>query len=259
MQTNINERYNQAFYENQVAGSSSSASAILESLFEHYQPHSMLDIGCGRGTWLASAEKLGVSILHGIDGPWNKASDLLSKKIAFNPVDMEGEIPINQRYDLSISVEVAEHLSKRRAIDFVNTLCKGADVVLFGAAVICQGGENHINEQRQSYWLELFGDKGFRCFDIIRPKVWNDPRVMPWYRQNTLVYVNKTRDDLINKFTDVENSPIIDIIHPEMFENRVKYYRDMLNNPSARICAGILKSFLSSKIGFKSRRTPTSI
>lgn len=253
MSKNLNNHYNQIFYDNQVDGSSASASIILKHLFEHYRPNSMLDIGCGRGAWLDAAERLGVKTIHGIDGPWVKSTDLLSNSIVFNAVNMETEIPVNQKYDLSISVEVAEHLSARRAGDFVGTLCKGADVVLFGAAVPCQGGENHINEQRQSYWLELFAARGFRSFDIIRGKIWNDPKVSPWYRQNTLIYVNTERKDLLNKFESMASGFLVDVIHPDMFENRVNSFRAQMLNPTARMCVGMIKSYLFTKLGVKNK------
>ncbi len=251
MPKELQHHYNQVFYENQVDGSSASATAILKHLFKYYPASSMLDIGCGRGAWLKEAANLGVGVVHGIDGPWVKPTDLLLDKIMFDSVNMEMEIPLRQKYDLSISVEVAEHLSEHRASYFIGTLCGAADVVLFGAAVTGQGGENHINEQRQSYWLELFASKGFRCFDIIRSKVWNDPNVSPWYRQNTLVYVNTARADLLSIFEKIESDFLVDIIHPEMFENRVRSFRDQMVNPSARMCAGLIKSYIYSKLGFR--------
>jgi hypothetical protein len=39
-------------------------------LFEVFTPKSMLDIGCGLGTWLSVAREMGVQDVNGIDGAW---------------------------------------------------------------------------------------------------------------------------------------------------------------------------------------------
>jgi len=39
-------------------------------LLNIFIPESMIDLGCGTGTWLSVAKKLGVKSVLGIDGPW---------------------------------------------------------------------------------------------------------------------------------------------------------------------------------------------
>lgn len=245
------QHYNRDFYADQVPGSLRSATAVLETLFAAYKPTSLLDIGCGQGTWLAAAERLGVRELHGMDGPWVGRDALLSSAIEFTPVDMEQAFPIGRRYDLAMSVEVAEHLSEGRAADMVGALCRASDVVLFGAATVGQGGENHINEQRPSYWADLFERQGYVCLDAVRPGVWANELVAPWYRQNTLVYVNQDRPDLLAAFGNASTPPMLDVIHPVMFERRVETSRQMLAEPSLRLCLGLLKSYLQNLLGTK--------
>lgn len=247
------EHYDQQFYANQIPGSITSATIVLKTIFDRYLPDSMLDIGCGQGTWLSVAETLGTKVLHGIDGPWVQRDKLLSRSIVFSAVDMQVEIPIKQRYELAMSVEVAEHLSAARSASIVNALCSASDVVLFGAAVIGQGGEHHINEQRQSYWASLFEGQGYVCLDTVRPSIWNNEAVAPWYRQNTLIYVNRTRPDLIDKLAPSSPTTIIDIIHPEMFERRVASYRKSMSEPSLRLCLGLVKSLVANKLGLRAR------
>ena len=42
--------------------------AALPVIFHEKLPSSVLDVGCGVGTWLAAFGKLGVGDLYGIDG-----------------------------------------------------------------------------------------------------------------------------------------------------------------------------------------------
>jgi hypothetical protein len=60
--------------------------------------------------------------------------------------------------------------------------------VLFSAAIPGQGGTDHINEQWQDYWRDLFLSENFHPVNIIRPAVWGLPEVDLWYQQNSILY-----------------------------------------------------------------------
>jgi SAM-dependent methyltransferase len=211
--------YDERFFDAQIAGSLRSARIILDLLFRLYQPRSVIDVGCGRGAWLAVAGALGAQTLIGVDGDWVDPARLLSDRIEFRTVDMEQDFDVGARYDLALSVEVAEHLSEDRAKPFVDILCRTSDVVLFGAAIPHQGGTNHINEQFQSYWVQIFESQDYECFDVIRPAVWNDDDVEWWYRQNTFLFVKRqARIELDGELLRSMAKPIVDIVHPLNYE-----------------------------------------
>jgi hypothetical protein len=92
---------------------------------------------------------------------------------------------------MAMSLEVAEHLDKEAADNFIKLLTDLADIVLFSAASQFQLGTHHVNCQPPSYWSNKFKNLGFSCFDIIRPKFWENDEIPHWYRQNTLCYVKK--------------------------------------------------------------------
>ena len=71
---------------------------------------------------------------------------------------------------------------------FVEGLVSLSDVVAFSAAVIGQGGENHVNERPLEFWRRLFQRHGYEV--VSRPAIKGDKAVMPWYRNNILVYAN---------------------------------------------------------------------
>ena len=54
----IKEIYNEKFYNNQSDSSYKSAKIILPILFNHYKPNSIIDVGCGIGTWLKPLKNL---------------------------------------------------------------------------------------------------------------------------------------------------------------------------------------------------------
>ena len=53
-----------------------SAGKIFQILFKLYKPNSILDVGCGIGTWLSVARELGVVNVYGIEGPWINSKQL---------------------------------------------------------------------------------------------------------------------------------------------------------------------------------------
>jgi len=211
--------YNAQFYSGQADNSYQSAKEVLKVLFDIYRPRSIVDFGCGQGTWLTAAEELGVADLKGYDGDWVDTSKLYSKNINFEPVNLDQKVEVEKKYDLAISLEVAEHLKEKSAKNFVQSICNASDVILFSPAIKGQGGTNHINEQWQSYWIDLFKNNKYNCFDIIRSQIWDDENVEWWYRQNTFVFVNKgvAMDRL-----EMESASLYDVIHPIAFSRVVE-------------------------------------
>jgi hypothetical protein len=243
-----NKQYTSRFYQKQIDGSARSAQAVLHFLYSLYKPLSVIDIGCGHGAWLATAESLGSLTLKGLDGPWVDQSSLLSKNINFSSIDFEKDFSVDEKYDLCISVEVAEHLPESRSRFFIQTLCKSSDVVLFSAAIKEQGGTNHINEQWQSYWINLFDKNDYDCLDIIRPVLWKNEDVEWWYRQNIFLFVRRLSDLIKLKNTLDVTSPITDIVHPVNFENRMKSYKNMIQYPTLFFCLTCFKRYIEVKI-----------
>lgn len=212
--------YDSRFYDAQVLGSLRSANTVLGLLFDLYRPRSVVDVGCGRGAWLAAAGALGAETLTGYDGDWVQTPHLVSDQIDFRSVNLEEVASLEDRYDLAISVEVAEHLSERRGRPFIALLCRASDVIVFGAAIKHQGGARHLNEQFQSYWIGIFEDQDFECFDIFRPRIWDNDDVEWWYRQNTFLFVKRTAApapvsrELLRRL----ERPIADVVHPRNYE-----------------------------------------
>lgn len=203
--------YSSEFFRQYTAGSLSSAERILPIIISLLRPSSAVDIGCGLGSWTKVLLDLGVDAT-GVDGDYVEPEQLAIPSDRFLPRDLKGDWNIGGRFGLAISLEVAEHLPENVGPDFVKKLTELAPAVLFSAAVPYQGGEYHINEQWQSYWQELFDEYGYDAYDPVRPVVWNDPAVDPWYSQNMLLY---------SRYRIAAPRPaVLDLVHPTLYSRQ---------------------------------------
>lgn len=100
--------------------------------------------------------------------------------------DLEIGFSLARRFDLVVCLEVTEHLPERCATTFVESLTNQSDLILLSAAIPFQGGHHHVNEQFLDYWVKLFAIHAIRPLDFVRPRIWNDSRVMWWLRLNPL-------------------------------------------------------------------------
>ena len=104
--------------------------------------------------------------------------------------DLTKPIELPRRFSLAQSLEVGEHLPTSASDALVDSLTSAADRVLFSSAVVGQGGEFHINEQPLSFRQKKFAERGYRAYDCLRPRLAGINAVGPWYRYNSILYVN---------------------------------------------------------------------
>jgi SAM-dependent methyltransferase len=213
-------RYSTGFYQQYEHGSRTSAQRILPIVFELLHPHSMVDVGCGVGTWASVAMDLGVSDVIGLDGDYVDRATLHIPPANFLPRDLNHPLHMDRRFDLAVSVEVAEHLAADLAFQFVDELTKLAPAVLFSAAIPNQDGNHHVNERWPSYWAALFGQCGFSPFDVVRPQVWRDEQVEPWYAQNVILYLSNELA-ASTSLTPARPTEFFDLVHPEHFAEKM--------------------------------------
>ena len=131
--------YNDDFYLKQQNESYNNAKIIVPEIIEIVSPQSVIDVGCGVGAWLKIFKDLGVTEILGIDSDDVPVNQLLINPSEFQTANLENKIQINKKYDLAISIEVAEHISKKNDLNFINNLTHASDIIIFSAAIPKQG------------------------------------------------------------------------------------------------------------------------
>jgi SAM-dependent methyltransferase len=205
------------------------------------EPRSVCDVGCAQGAWLAVFKEHGVERILGIDGDYVERDQLKIDEREFLAADLEQGVPVAGRFDLAVSLEVAEHLAPESAPLFIDGLVELAPAVLFSAAIPGQGGRGHVNEQWPGVWSELFGRHDYVAIDCIRARIWLERSVNVWYRQNTLLFVHRSlldaRESLQQALARSAGQPL-SIVHPLILQNALERPWRRFRELAAEVQAG---------------------
>ena len=113
--------YTDHFYLRQRDGSRRSAAAIIPLVLDLVPARSVVDVGCGVGTWLSVFIDRGVADVLGVDGGYVDRALLEIRPERFIAADLRKPLRSGRAFDLAVSLEVAEHLPAECAATFVGT------------------------------------------------------------------------------------------------------------------------------------------
>jgi SAM-dependent methyltransferase len=162
----LGDIYDRKFFAEYGANSGVYASAcafIAREIARRFQPETAVDWGCGTGLHAAALAECGVAVTA-VDGV-RADQDLLASNIDVRIADLTQPIPDNlvtRPYDLSLCIDVMEHLFERDANQALINVTNGAGVVILSCAPPGQGGHHHVNEQPRRYWVKRMAELGWR-------------------------------------------------------------------------------------------------
>lgn len=250
--------YTEDFYNFIDDSALRSAKEIVPLVMKLIQPKRVVDVGCGLGTWLSVFQEYGVEDILGIDGDYVDERMLKIPQQCFLPYNLVKPLKIEQDFDLVISLEVAEHLPKENAEQFVDTLVSLGPAILFSAAVPYQPGKCHFNGQWPDYWISHFHQRGYTVFDCLRMKLWKNENVDWWYSQNMFFFVEESCLDkypLLKQEIDNSDMTLPSLVHPKLYLFQQDTYEALQERLDPENIAQlwslfmlVLKTFLKKKI-----------
>jgi hypothetical protein len=225
--------YQDNFFNYHLEDSISSAKAVIPVVLKYIKPASVIDVGCGVGTWLSVWKEQGITDIQGVDGTYVDLKNLLIEEDKFIKADLDNGFKTNRRYDLVSCLEVAEHIKIENAENFIASLCNLGNVILFSAAIPGQEGTMHFNEQYPQFWIDLFAKYSFTPYDCVRQQIWNNEKISWWYRQNVMFFVNDKVKEQYPSITN-EKQEVLPLVHPKLLYYKTRMvngYENVLRNP----------------------------
>jgi hypothetical protein len=209
--------YSIDFYSDLEKSSSTSAKVLVPILIKKFHPISVIDFGCGGGSFVRQFLSNGVQDVTGVEGEWILNVKHLATEDWLRVYDLKKPIKLERKFDMAVCLEVAEHLPFEFSRTLIETLVAASDRIAFSAAIPGQSGTDHINLQFPDYWAHLFEEHGYFLEWDPRPSIWHTRGVAPWYQQNLLIY---------RKYTDQSKEVILParMFHPKIFPEHANLY-----------------------------------
>jgi len=183
---NLKEQYKPELYDKIKDNGYNCAKIVMPELKKIAPIITVLDVGCGGGSFLHGCQDLNL-IVFGVDGEHVKKSLQIDEKY-FKPLNLEEPFDLNLRFDLSVSMEVAEHLDNKFSDTFIDSICRHSNNVLFGAAQPKQPGIHHVNCQTLTYWQDKFEKRGYMLIEEITDWIRKNGAIYNWYRKNLMFF-----------------------------------------------------------------------
>ncbi|GAA6201292.1 hypothetical protein NBRC116599_25180 [Aquicoccus sp. SU-CL01552] len=188
--------YDETYYAESVdVGAVRASGPISDFVVENLPVKSVIDVGCGTGGIAVGFREAGCEVM-GLEYSTAGLRYCRERGLNVRKFDLERDnyqdLGLENKFDLAVSTEVAEHLPAALSDRYVDTLCGLSDKVFMTAAIPGQGGVDHVNEQPHSYWIEKFERRGFlyngSLSEMARSELRENRNVADWYSRNIMIF-----------------------------------------------------------------------
>lgn len=143
--------YDAAWFESLAQYRTFNERALWAILAHLDRPTSYLDVGCGDGWMVRAARRAGCNPSIGIECSQD-AKRIAGKWARIVVHDVTKPITLRWQFELVSSIEVAEHLQPEGSEAYIGNLVRHTSKwLVFTAAIPGQGGDGHINCQRNKH------------------------------------------------------------------------------------------------------------
>jgi SAM-dependent methyltransferase len=161
-------------------------SDIIIKIINEKKPTLVYDFGCGYGEYIKNISELGIEAI-GFEAYPNK-------KIYKNIEKLDLSIPVvlKRSADISISLEVGEHIPVEFEQIFIDNICNNTkNTVIFSWAVEGQGGDGHINCRNNDYIISEMAKRGF-MFDPSILEIRKNFNSNHWFYNTAMLFHKKS-------------------------------------------------------------------
>ena len=194
-------------------GSRAAADILVPMLLEATRPTSVLDVGCGVGSFMRALLHAGVGDVFGVDAPVFDDALLVVEPKLVRRCDLRQPLDLGRRFDLALCLEVGGYFPEHDVL--VASLVRHASVIAFSAAIPDQDMIRQQHGAYPSHWAALFAKHGYKAIDAFRGRIWADDRMPFWFRQNLLLFAEPSA---IGRLRLAPGPAPLDIVHPRLYD-----------------------------------------
>ena len=184
----VNKKYKKSYFGKRM-NFKNEVYPLMGNIFQDIlKPKDVVDVGCGHGILMdaLSAESVGI---EASDEGFKQTKE---RGYEVHQLDLRFPLDFKRRFDLAISIEVAEHLEEKYADIFVDNLISVSNRILVTASPKVE--RYHYNPQPKSYWIDKFSAKGFSLSEktniLVDTMIQKIPRKRD-YLYNNLMYFER--------------------------------------------------------------------
>jgi hypothetical protein len=131
-------------------------SDIILKIVNEKKPALVYDFGCGYGEYIKNISRLGIEAI-GFEAHPNR-----TRYENIQELDLSIPIVLERSADISISLEVGEHIPAKFEQIFLNNICNNTkDTVVLSWAIEGQTGDGHVNCRNNDYIISEMEKRGF--------------------------------------------------------------------------------------------------
>jgi SAM-dependent methyltransferase len=159
-------------------------SDLILQIINKKRPKLVYDFGCGYGEYVRDISLLGIEAVGFEAYPNKKVYDNIQE------LDLSVPVLLERSADISISLEVGEHIPAEFEQIFLDNICNNTkNTVILSWAVEGQGGDGHVNCKNNDYVISEMEKRGF-MFDDSALQIRRSFDVNHWF-YNTLMLFNR--------------------------------------------------------------------
>jgi cyclopropane fatty-acyl-phospholipid synthase-like methyltransferase len=159
-----------------------SMSDLLLKLVEKHSPSLVYDFGCGWGDYARDISATGVETIGFEAYPDTLHYDNIQE------LDLSKLHVLDRKADLSISLEVGEHIPAKFEQNFIDNICNNTkDIVVLSWAIEGQAGDGHVNCRNNDYVIDQMSMRGF-VFDDSILQIRRDTEDLLWFHDTLMLF-----------------------------------------------------------------------
>lgn len=196
---NLKQQYPKEWIERIGREEAKSSEIMCESMWNEFEPESVLDFGSGPGNHINGMHhRMEIKNATAIDGV-SDCENYLSAGINFCQLDFRNRFAPEgfeggKQFDLVMCYEVIEHIEEEfEEILLDNIVLNAGKYLCISAAKPGQPGNHHVNCKPIDYWLRAFIHRGFKYLDKVTESFqasWRKQGVRYYFIDNLLVFEN---------------------------------------------------------------------